>query len=97
MTIYLYLRAQNAQSLISANIDEAKIAADGWEGATTFVYIVTLTGKTIKLPVNLDETIDTIKGRIQNRKGFHLVRSGVQSELHHLMPLSHSIEQTSSI
>jgi hypothetical protein len=45
------------------------IAAYGWEGATTFVYIVTLTGKTIKLPVNADETIDIVKGRIQNEEG----------------------------
>jgi Ubiquitin family len=36
---------------------------------TTFVYIVTLTGKTIQLPVNVDETIDNVKARIQDEEG----------------------------
>jgi hypothetical protein len=51
------------------NIDEAMIAAYGWEGATTFVYIMTLMGKTIQLPVNVDEIIDNVKTHIQDKEG----------------------------
>jgi Ubiquitin family len=46
------------------------VAVTGWEGATMFIYLYTLTGKKIILPVNPDETIDTVKRRIQDNEGY---------------------------
>jgi Ubiquitin family len=41
-----------------------------WEGATMFIYIITLTGKKLKLDVDPDETTDHVKTRIQDKEGF---------------------------
>jgi hypothetical protein len=46
-----------------------QVAVRGWEGSTKVIYVMTLTGKTIILPVKDNEIIDSVKSRIRDEEG----------------------------